>query len=107
MAATGNEPDIRTINATAMTTTPTRNARRSPTLFPVPGGRGIRRVAESTGGPHDLGTSEPPVSDHPADGRSHRHARGRPRVLPRADAQARDSAEDVGAAPPVRGRDYG
>src|SRR5712691_3456003 len=146
MAATGEEPDIRTINPTAVTTKPTRNARRNPTLIPVPGRlpvylrplcsflvetnrslefridcvdglslprgrlkrrRGIRRAAESTGGPHDLGTSEPPVSDYPADGRSYRHARGRPRVLPRSDPQARDPAEDVGAAPPVRGRDHG
>src|SRR5256884_9745346 len=37
MAATGNEPDIRTINPAAMTTKPSRNARRSPTLFPGPG----------------------------------------------------------------------
>src|SRR3989441_8288794 len=146
MAATGNEPDIRTINPAAMTTKPSRNTRRSPTLFPGPGRPpaylrplrsllvemkgslnpssiaspvslsrgegfkdrcGIRRGAESTGGPHDLGTSEPPVSDHPADGRSHRDARGRPRILPRPDAQARDPAEDVGAAPPLRGRNHG
>ncbi len=66
--------------------------------FEVTGRKGFKADTESdarheaTREYNALGTSESPGSDHPADGRPHGDARGRPRVLPRADAQDRDSA---------------